>query len=79
MKLRLALVSPCRLDEVDAEFSNGEDVPHRTGRNIFTARYTLDDFSAKLLVKDVERQTKTAPGESVTDGSVMPRVMVIWL
>jgi len=56
-------------DEVDAEFSNGEDVPRIVpARNMFSAQYTLDNFSARLLVKDVEKQTSVAPGESVTDG-----------
>ena len=66
-------------DEVDAEFSNGEDVPRIVpARNIFTARYTLDDFSAKLLVKDVERQTSVAPGESVTDGFTLVNADASW-
>ena len=56
-------------DEVDAEFTNGEDVPRIVpARNMFSAQYTLDNFSARLLVKDVEKQTSVAPGESVTDG-----------
>ena len=66
-------------DEVDAEFSNGEDVPRIVpARNIFTARYTLDDFSAKVLVKDVERQTSVAPGESVTDGFTLVNADASW-
>ena len=56
-------------DEVDAEFTNGEDVPRIVpARNMFSAQYTLENFSARLLVKDVEKQTSVAPGESVTDG-----------
>jgi len=56
-------------DEVDAEFTNGEDVPRIVpARNMFSAQYTLDNFSARLMVKDVEKQTSVAPGESVTDG-----------
>ena len=56
-------------DEVDAEFTNGEDIPRIVpARNMFSAQYTLDNFSARLLVKDVEKQTSVAPGESVTDG-----------
>ena len=66
-------------DEVDAEFSNGEDVPRIVpARNIFTARYTLDDFSAKLLIKDVERQTNVAPGESFTDGFTLVNADASW-
>ena len=56
-------------DEVDAEFTNGENAPRIVpARNMFSAQYTLDNFSARLLVKDVEKQTSVAPGESVTDG-----------
>ena len=66
-------------DEVDAEFTNGGDVPRIVpARNIFTARYTLDDFSAKLLVKDVERQTAVAPGESITDGFTLVNADASW-
>ena len=66
-------------DEVDAEFTNGEDVPRIVpARNMFTARYTLDDFSAKLLVKDVERQTAVAPGESITDGFTLVNADASW-
>lgn len=66
-------------DEVDAEFTNGGDVPRIVpARNMFTARYTLDDFSAKLLVKDVERQTSVAPGESATDGFTLVNADASW-
>ena len=49
-------------------------------RNLFSARYTLDDFSAKLLVKDVERQNNVSLGESSTEGFTLvnaDRIMVI--
>ena len=66
-------------DEVDAEFTNGGDVPRIVpARNLFTARYTLDDFSAKLLVKDVERQSSVAPGESTTDGFTLVNADASW-
>jgi iron complex outermembrane receptor protein len=66
-------------DEVDAEFTNGGDVPQIVpARNMFTARYTLSDFSAKLLVKDVERQTSVAPGESATDGFTLVNADASW-
>jgi iron complex outermembrane receptor protein len=66
-------------DEVDAEFTNGGDVPRIVpARNMFTARYTLSDFSAKLLVKDVERQTSVAPGESITDGFTLVNADASW-
>ena len=66
-------------DEVDAEFTNGGDVPRIVpARNLFTARYTLDDFSAKLLVKDVERQSSVAPGESATDGFTLVNADASW-
>jgi iron complex outermembrane receptor protein len=66
-------------DEVDAEFTNGSDVPRIVpARNMFTARYTLSDFSAKLLVKDVERQTSVAPGESATDGFTLVNADASW-
>jgi len=66
-------------DEVDAEFTNGGDVPRIVpARNMFTARYTLSDFSAKLLVKDVERQTSVAPGESATDGFTLVNADASW-
>jgi iron complex outermembrane receptor protein len=66
-------------DEVDAEFTNGGDVPRIVpARNMFTARYTLSDFSAKLLVKDVERQTNVAPGESATDGFTLVNADASW-
>ena len=66
-------------DEVDAEFTNGVDVPRIVpARNMFTARYTLDDLSAKLLVKDVERQSSVAPGESTTDGFTLVNADLSW-
>jgi iron complex outermembrane receptor protein len=66
-------------DEVDAEFTNGGDVPRLVpARNMFAARYTLSDFSAKLLVKDVERQTSVAPGESATDGFTLVNADASW-
>ena len=66
-------------DEVDAEFTNGGDVPRIVpARNMFTARYMLNDFSAKLLVKDVERQTSVAPGESATDGFTLVNADASW-
>ena len=66
-------------DEVDAEFTNGGDVPRIVpARNMFTARYTLSDFSAKVLVKDVERQTNVAPGESATDGFTLVNADASW-
>ena len=66
-------------DEVNAEFTNGGDVPRIVpARNMFTARYTLDTFSAKLLVKDVERQSSVAPGESTTDGFTLVNADASW-
>lgn len=66
-------------DEVDAEFTAGGDVPRIVpARNIFTARYMLEDFSAKLLVKDVERQTNVAPGESTTHGFTLVNADASW-
>lgn len=66
-------------DEVDAEFTSGGDVPRIVpARNMFTARYMLEDFSAKLLVKDVERQTNVAPGESTTDGFTLVNADASW-
>ncbi|MDG2037420.1 MAG: TonB-dependent receptor [Luminiphilus sp.] len=66
-------------DEVNAEFANGEDVPRIVpARNIFSAQYTLDNFSARLLVKDVEKQNNVAPGESVTDGFTCIDAFASW-
>ena len=66
-------------DEVEAEFSNGQDVPRITpARNMFTARYTLDDFSIKVLVKDVEQQKNVALGESTTDGFTLVNADASW-
>lgn len=66
-------------DEVNAEFTNGEDVPRIVpARNIFSARYTLDNFSARLLVKNVEKQNNVAPGESVTGGFTCTDVFASW-
>ena len=66
-------------DEVNAEFTNGEDVPRIVpARNIFSAQYTLDNFSARLLVKDVEKQNNVAPGESVTDGFTCIDAFASW-
>jgi len=66
-------------DEVKAEFTNGEDVPRIVpARNIFSAQYTLDNFSARLLVKDVEKQNSVAPGESVTDGFTCIDAFASW-
>lgn len=67
-------------DEVNAEFTRGGgDVPRIVPvRNMFTARYTLDDFSAKLRVKDVERQSNVALGESATDGFTLVNADASW-
>lgn len=66
-------------DEVDAEFTDGREVPRIVpARNMLTARYTLDDFSAKLLVKDVERQTDVAMGETVTEGFTLVNADASW-
>ena len=66
-------------DEVNAEFTNGEDVPRIVpARNIFSAQYTLDNFSARLLVKDVEKQNSVALGESVTDGFTCIDAFASW-
>ena len=66
-------------DEVTAEVTNGGDVPRIVpARNLFTARYTFDDFSAKLLVKDVERQSSVAPGETSTDGFTLVNADASW-
>ena len=66
-------------DEVKAEFSNGEDVPRITpARNMFTARYTLDEFSLRVLVKDVEQQKNVALGESTTDGFTLVNADASW-
>ncbi|MDA9941669.1 TonB-dependent receptor [Luminiphilus sp.] len=66
-------------DEVDAEFTDGRAVPRIVpARNLLTARYTLDDFSAKLLVKDVERQTNVAMGETMTEGFTLVNADASW-
>ncbi|MEK9920382.1 MAG: TonB-dependent receptor [Luminiphilus sp.] len=66
-------------DEVDAEFTNGGEVPRIVpARNLFTARYTLDDFSARLRVKDVARQSSVALGESATDGFTLVNADASW-
>jgi iron complex outermembrane receptor protein len=66
-------------DEVDAEFTDGRSVPRIVpARNMLTARYTLDDFSVKLLVKDVERQTDVAMGETVTEGFTLVNADASW-
>jgi iron complex outermembrane receptor protein len=66
-------------DEVEAEFSDGQDVPRITpARNMFTARYTLDDFSVSVLVKDVEQQKNVALGESTTDGFTLVNANASW-
>ena len=66
-------------DGVNAEFTNGEDVPRIVpARNMFSAQYTLDNFSARLLVKDVEKQNSVAPGESVTDGFTCVDAFASW-
>ncbi|MEK9989500.1 MAG: TonB-dependent receptor, partial [Halieaceae bacterium] len=66
-------------DEVNAEFTRGGDVPRIVpARNLFTVRYNLEDFSAKLLVKDVERQNKVGLGESSTDGFTLVNADASW-
>jgi iron complex outermembrane receptor protein len=66
-------------DEVNAEFTRGGDVPRIVpARNLLTVRYNLDDFSAKLLVKDVERQNKVGLGESSTDGFTLVNADASW-
>jgi len=66
-------------DEVDAEFSKGGDVPRIVpARNLFMARYTLDSLSAKLLVKDVERQRHVGVGETPTDGFTWVNADASW-
>ena len=46
--------------------------------NLFSARFTLDDFSAKLLVKDVERQNNVGLGESSTEGFTLVNAAATW-
>ncbi|MEK9656616.1 MAG: TonB-dependent receptor, partial [Halieaceae bacterium] len=45
---------------------------------LFTARYTLDHFSARLRVKDVARQSSVALGESATDGFTLVNADASW-
>ena len=49
-----------------------------SARNLFSVRFTLDDFSAKLLVKDVERQNNVGLGESSTEGFTLVNAAATW-
>ena len=51
---------------------------HRRFLQLASLHHTLDTFSAKLLVKDVERQSSVAPGESTTDGFTLVNADASW-
>ena len=59
-------------DDVDAEFSDGHNVPRiNPARNIYTLSYVENDWLFKLSLKDVEKQDDIAEGETVTDSYQM--------
>ncbi len=59
-------------DEVDAEFSDGHNVPRiNPARNIYSLSYVESDWVFKLILKDVESQNDIGEGETKTDSYQM--------
>ena len=59
-------------DSVSGNFDDGSNVPRMVPeRNMFKLKYTGEDFSAALMLKDVEEQTSIAAGEAATEGFQM--------
>ena len=59
-------------DSVDAEFSDGSNIPRMVPeRNIYTISYGVDDLSMGLTLKDVKKQDDIGVGETVTSGYQM--------
>ena len=59
-------------DEVDAEFSDGHNVPRiNPARNIYSLSYVESDWVFKLTLKDVESQNDIGEGETKTDSYQM--------
>ena len=59
-------------DSVDAEFSDGSNIPRMVPeRNIYTISYGVDDLSMGLTLKDVKKQDDIGLGETVTSGYQM--------
>ena len=59
-------------DSVDAEFSDGSNIPRMVPeRNIYTISYGVDDLSMGLTLKDVKKQDDIGLGETLTSGYQM--------
>ncbi|MDC2971552.1 TonB-dependent receptor [Gammaproteobacteria bacterium] len=59
-------------DDISGELSNGNNIPRLTpARNIYTVKYVKDDMNFELKLKDVEKQSDIAIGETPTDGYQM--------
>ena len=59
-------------DEVSGEFSNGGNIPRlNPARNIYRMKYSKDDMSIGLVLKDVEKQNDFAVEETATAGYQM--------
>ena len=59
-------------DEVSATFDDGHDVPRITpARNTYSLAYSKDTMVFKLMLKDVDKQSDVAEGETSTDGYQM--------
>ena len=59
-------------DDVNAEFSDGNNVPRiNPARNIYSLSYVENDWVFKLSLKDVEKQKDIGEGESATDSYQM--------
>ncbi len=59
-------------DSVDAEFSDGSNIPRMVpDRNIYSVSYSYDDLFLGLKLKDVEEQDEIGINETVTSGFQM--------
>ena len=59
-------------DDISGELSNGNNIPRLTpARNFYTVKYVKDDMNFELKLKDVEKQSDIAIGETATDGYQM--------
>ena len=59
-------------DEISGEFSGGGYIARlNPARNIFKVKYSQDDMSFGLVLKDVEKQNDISAEETVTDGYQM--------
>ena len=59
-------------DEINGEFTNGGNIPRlNPARNIYKLKYSQDDMTFGLMLKDVEEQNDIGLGETATSAYEM--------